>query len=161
VKLCRVMVGFIFVVGLLGGCSSGDAATVGLAQEGTHRVMTAEDMAMELSNVPKGWPSDIPIPPGGRLEAWTHPFENQINASWRVEQVDTASTDFFFDNLLINSSSLYNQVLQQGEWSESDYLATKESSQGKYVAKDRTLTFVATPTSDGAVSFYVEFIISP
>ena len=157
----RAVAGIALVVGLLAGCSSGDVPTVGLSEEGIAQEMPADDTTMDLSDVPDGWPSDIPIPPGGRLEAWTQPFDNQINASWRVEQVDTTGSDFVYDNLLLDASSMYNDALGQLEWSESEHLATEESGEGRYVAEDRTVTFTATPTEDGAVSFYVEYVAAP
>jgi hypothetical protein len=165
------LAGLALIIGLLGACSTSEVPTVGPAETTVPQdvVETSEDMVdaplddmtMEFSNVPDGWPADIPVPAGGVLEAWTQPSDDQISASWRVEQVDTTGVDFVYDNLLMDASSAYHEAMRQLDWSESEHFATEESGEGNYIAQTRTVKVTVTPTQDGAVSFFVEYVALP
>jgi hypothetical protein len=152
----RLTLAAVIAGAVLTGCSAGgeEIPAVGSA---TGEAEQVEESATDLSNVPDGWPQDMPIPDGGVLEAWTMPFDNEINASWRVTEF-TPTSDFVFDNLLLDVGSAYNDALSSLDWSEQEYMGTEESAQGSYSAEERTVKLEVLAAPDGAVTVYVEHV---
>ena len=153
----KTFLALFLALGLLTACGSSepDVPSVGPGSTEVEIVEPQDDLVVidegepasdmpAMSNVPDDWPADMPVPAGGLLEAWSSPFENDIRASWRVEDIS-----------VFDVGNAYNDALSSLNFNESDFQAEDNKATGSYTSAERVVTFEVNPTDDGAASIYV------
>lgn len=159
----------VLALGLLtacGGSSESDVPSVGGSQETIEETVEMQPMddvevldeapagddTVAFSNVPDDWPTDIPVPDGGMLQAWTNPSDQQVFATWLFENADLMDVGSAYDEALRTLEVDFSESL----FDSSEYASDPSGGQGSYANAERTFTFEVRAADGGNVEIYAE-----
>lgn len=104
-----------------------------------------------LNEAPEGWPSTVPVPAGGSLQAWTE-VDNTFNASWLFLSTDVPQV-----------ADAYASALQAAGWQGGPMVEGTGDAQGTFTGSfaldNSTITVLVRPSAgSGEVDVTVEHV---